>query len=118
MNPPVDPPLIHNSRFARREPESKIIHEDHIPSIVPPAVVAPRKGSWDHYAEEVRDDGLSIMVLKGRQVRKDLDYSYKYWDRKKLRILHMDSKLTIPPGLTTDIEIFGPQALIPVLFKH
>ncbi|KJA13035.1 hypothetical protein HYPSUDRAFT_209883 [Hypholoma sublateritium FD-334 SS-4] len=72
--------------------------------IVPPPVAAVGPGRWEHWVEDVSDEGYRFMVLQGR--KKELSGKI-YYDRVLRRILHFDYDVRPLRHYIADSNIFG-----------
>ncbi|KAG6912522.1 hypothetical protein DXG01_014021, partial [Tephrocybe rancida] len=79
----------------------------HVPWIRPPDIVHHRGGTWERFTESIDDSRMDCMskVSKSDELGK-----YVWYDRERRRYLGFDFKPIPPPGLTTDVDVFGMPA--------
>ncbi|KAG6913628.1 hypothetical protein DXG01_005494 [Tephrocybe rancida] len=98
---PVDP------KHLPRPLELEEIDPDHVPWIRPPKIAHPTGGKWSKYTESTDDARNECM----RKVNADEDLGkYVWYDRDRRRKLGFDSEPEVPPGVTTDVRVFGMPA--------
>ena len=74
--------------------------------LVPPPVAAIGPGRWEHWVEDVSDEGHRYMAWHGRRSRKEHG-GKMYYDRVLLRILHFDHDVRPLRHYVAESDIFG-----------
>ncbi|KAG6848326.1 hypothetical protein H0H93_001174 [Arthromyces matolae] len=114
-SPPQAPPPTSRTPASLAAPESTkrtspykqkpldlvIIAPDRIAWIRPPTVRPVRNGKWEIWSFDCNDEGQGCFRKEEGCGR------FTYYDRENLRAISVDERIVKPPGLTTDIEIFG-----------
>lgn len=72
--------------------------------IVPPRVAAVGSGRWEHWVEDVSDEGYRFMVWQGRKKERS---GKTYYDRALRRILHFDHDVHPLRHYVADSDVFG-----------
>ncbi|KAG6905546.1 hypothetical protein DXG01_002081, partial [Tephrocybe rancida] len=85
----------------------EVVDPSHIPWIRPPDIVHHRGGTWERFTESIDDSRMDCMskVSKSDELGK-----YVWYDRERRRYLGFDFKPIPPPGLTTNVDVFGMPA--------
>ncbi|KAK7440598.1 hypothetical protein VKT23_016946 [Stygiomarasmius scandens] len=86
----------------------KVLSPQHEPWIEPPEIVRiSEKGAWEHFVEDIDDEGRTCFVRLGKKAAREDESVYLYYDRRRRRVVHTDSKPILPRGLTTDVAQYG-----------
>lgn len=89
------------------EPETRRLAADRVEWLVPPPVMAVSEGKWTMWEEWVADheDMFFRRVFARPQGCEEL-----YYDRKERRQIYVVERMTIPPGVVSDINVYGVPA--------
>ena len=107
--PPVTvaPSPIARSNSSAPEPETMTLATDRVEWLVPPPVMSIPAGKWTRWEEWVTggDDMFFRRISSEPQGCEEV-----YFDRKERRQIYVVEPMTIPPGVVSDMDVFGVPA--------
>ncbi|KDR65386.1 hypothetical protein GALMADRAFT_148730 [Galerina marginata CBS 339.88] len=74
--------------------------------VIPPEVMPVSAGKWSHWCEETTDSGELHLLRVGKSTSKDRG-RYTYYDRQRLRVLHVDDRILPSAHYNADPLVFG-----------
>ena len=86
------------------QPEIRSLAPDRGEWVVPPAIMAATAGKWSYWKETDLGEVFSCFCLV---TSKPVDCERVYFDRIKRRMIYFIEDLEIPPGVISDVSIFG-----------
>ena len=86
------------------QPEIRSIAPDRGEWVVPPAIMAATPGKWSYWKETDLGEVLSCFCLV---TSKPIDCERVYFDRIKRRMIYFMEDLEIPPGVVSEVSVFG-----------
>lgn len=82
------------------------LYADRVAWIRPPSIYQPKEADWTRWKQDL-DDSEECLPCVRDIGKKQKQEGFIYYDRENRRSISFDSALEPPPGLSTEVDIFG-----------